>query len=198
MKQDLNLLPRREKKPVMGFILPVILFLLLMGAALYAGITIPNNHLAALRQEQSQILSDRSTYNDVTGEFQSQNTELQDLLNKKAAIDQTFDTSHAPTKLFVVIEQSCPVNVELTNMAVNETGIVLQGKATSDSEVAQFMVNLRDSGIFGQTNISYVSPEEFTELPLLEGETQIRLFNLILNYPQAEAEPAKDEGGTQS
>lgn len=196
MKQDLNLLPRRERQPVIGLLLPALLALMLLGAALYAGIVIPGNHLAELRQQQSQILSDRSLYGDVASEYAAQNAQLQDLLSKKAAIDETFDTSHTPTTLLAVIERSCPVTVQLTGLSVNETGIVLQGKAPSDTDIAQFMVNLRQSGLFGQTNISHVSPQEYTELPLQEGQVQAREFSLILSYPQAET--AKNTGGAES
>jgi Tfp pilus assembly protein PilN len=196
MKQDLNLLPRREQRPAVGLILPAVLVLLLLGAALYAGIVIPGNHLAELRQQQSQILSERSLYGDVASEYEAQNATLQDLLVKKAAISETFDTSHTPTTLLAVIERACPVTVQLTSLSVNEAGIVIQGTASSDTDVAQFMVNLRKSGLFEQTNISYVSPEEYTELPLLEGQQQKMQFSLILNYPQAETDGEK--GGTES
>lgn len=199
MKLDLNLLPRREKLPVANVLLPVLLVLLLFGAALYAGITIPNGRLATLTQEESKTLQERAEYANVSERFQMQNDELRELLGKKDAIDKAFDVSHAPTRIFRVLEDSCPVTIKLTQVSVNETGIVLQGSAPSDSDVAQFLVNLRRSGLFGDTNISFVSPEGFTDVPpapvASAAPAQGRLFCLILNYPVTES--AGEQGGTE-
>ena len=193
MKPDLNLLPQ-EKQPVANVLPPCC-----SCSALWSrphGITIPNGRLATLAGGSKPSRSGRVA--NVSERFRCRTT-LRELLGKKDAIDKAFDVSHAPTRIFRVLEDSCPVTIKLTQVSVNETGIVLQGSAPSDSDVAQFLVNLRRSGLFGDTNISFVSPEGFTDVPpapvASAAPAQGRLFCLILNYPVTES--AGEQGGTE-
>ncbi len=190
MKQDLNLIPRKEDSQVVSRVLvPALLVLLVFVSLIYTGIMIPKNLLHALEAKEQGLQSNIESLSDVQQEYQTLMVKMDTLKSQTTTMTETRQSEKHALEVFYMIEDAAPSEVTLTSVILSEESIVIQGMAPTDSLVAQFMVNLRDSHRFSVTNISEVQPEEVNFAQRYEARQQgtelrtNRMFKLMLVYP---------------
>lgn len=201
MKQDLNLIPRKEDTQVVSrVVVPALLILLIFVTLIYTGIMIPKARLRVLEAKNNGLSEKITALSDVQTEYQTLMATLDTLKSQSTTMNETNSTDKQALEVFYMIEDAAPSEVVLTNVSLTEESIILQGTAPTDSLVAQFMVNLRDTDKFSVTNITAIQPEEVNFARRYEAEQQgeelptVRNFKLMLIYPvpvEPEEEGAK-------
>jgi len=177
---DINLIPRKYRKPYSSKTIILIIGIIVIIASLfYLAASVPsmlkNNALAKRTQYDAQIaqLSEKET------EFYEK-AERRSMLSDKVEYLKTFEeTKTDVVGIFDIIETTCPKNVVLSNVSINEEFVMLTGMAGSDSEIAVFALHLRNHDIFtsvfitSSTTTEDKTSEAFTiKMELYRAETE--------------------------
>lgn len=183
MKQDLNLIPRKESSHAFQkIVLPILLILLVYCAAMYMGIRIPRS---IYRQKDSTNESIKVKIEEmaaVNDEYISVMNSLNFLQSQTATISATSGNEKFVLNVLNTLEDACPQDIKLISLITTDTSISIKGAAPDDTSIAEFVVNLRNSGKFDASNISIIAPSSMiTDESGVEQE--IRSFTLMLTYP---------------
>jgi Tfp pilus assembly protein PilN len=192
VKRDLNLIPRADTKSSANkYILPILLILVLYAATAYLAITIPQQRLQTKEDEYSVLLQEVLALQDVEVEYQALRAQLAETEAKKQTIAETAASEKDASNILMLIEEACPEDVLITAAYLTESGITLAGTASSDSLIAEFMVNLRAIELFSYTSISQVTSIESSFADSQEAAAEgtdipeTRQFELALAYTAA-------------
>lgn len=193
MKRDLNLIPKAENQSsVNKFILPVLLMVVLYAATAYLAITIPNQQLQEKENEYAVLQQKVDSLQYVESEYQQIRSQLSEIESKKQTILRTEHSDKDPINLLAIIEQACPEDITLTNISITTDGITINGTSSTDSLIAEFMVNLRANELFSNSNISLVEPSDASFAQIQESLSngteipEMRKFQLALTYSAGE------------
>ncbi len=149
MKNDINLLQKRKNQKFSGQKwAALILVIVLIAGAAYAGITIPSSlrftaHLAA-----AKLNSDIQNATGQAGDLSELNSAY---AQRKEQLDAlaTIDTSTSAISEYInAVEQACPTTVNLSLFNASGETIHINGTAASDEDIATFCLHLRETGIF--------------------------------------------------
>lgn len=159
MKQDLNLMPRKESTVQVGkILLPVLLVVLVFAAILYAGIALPENAYQRKRAEMNNLQEKLNSTQAIFDEYNMVMADLSTLQLQQSTMAAASDTGKGALDILQMIERLCPDDIRLRSVQMNRNAITIRGMAAKDTSIAQFVVLLRQQGIFGHTNITTVNP----------------------------------------
>jgi len=156
MKNDINLLQKRKSERYSGRKwAAIILIIVLIAGAAYAGIQIPGELLTAAQQEAMKLQSDiqaASGAGEDVSELSSEYKQRKEQLDALAAIElaQSDMSSYLDA-----VETACPSTVNVTYFTAAETTITVLGNAFSDEDIAAFCLHLRNSGKFVEVFLEY-------------------------------------------
>jgi Tfp pilus assembly protein PilN len=120
------------------------------------GLLQKKNELAVMALKYGQ---DDAEYESIENEY----IELQELvkdLEKKAHSIDPIISRRSLSGIFDLIEDVLPVDVFLSGFYYDGNVIVLQGNAQSDVDIAIFMVNLNESGVFSKVHVQTISGDD--------------------------------------
>lgn len=190
MKLDLDLIPKKESnRSFTGTVLPIVMILLLFTALLYLGIIIPQNKYHEVESInislEKKIEEKANVEKDFNEAFELFNT----LKEENATVQETKVTENDALNTLYLIQEACPVSIKISHAQFSYESITLEGYAPNEKAIAQFMVELKNMGVFGETNIARIKPsdttfsEEYISYFNDEDINQSKMFTLHLSYP---------------
>jgi len=197
MKQDLNLIPKKESTDTLHkLLLPLLLFVLILCSALYVGIRIPRSIYRQKDLANEGIKVKIGEMAGIEDNYIAAMQSLDFLQSQQATISETSGSEKSALSVLTMLERACPQDVSLISVVASRLSITVKGVSPDDTSVAEFTVNLRSTGIFDITNISIITPSEM-ENSDGTGKTEVRAFSLMLTYPAQAAQEEQTGGNGQ-
>ncbi len=202
IKKDINLLPRKiGPSPFVRYGIPAVFLLFFLGAALAAGIIIPERIKSDRIAQKSALGAEVLALAGVQKEYDQLSVQVKEYKNLFAGFDSFTANKKGMAAMLDLIEKSCPTGVKITEVSFDYDKAVLAGSGQSDAEIASFVVNLRATEVFALTQIEMVNYNDRTTA----GTTVAggpRAFNVLLYYPidtssssSQKAAPSQKQGG---
>jgi len=166
IKNDINLIQKRKTNQYSSkSVVLIIAVVVILGAGIYFGITLPSKNLTATKAALLSLDNDLQQYNSTTTEVAedgTQNTvsvtidaayiEKSNILNSlNEQLDSLTLLATAESNALVYInsiESAIPTKVNISNLKMSEDELNIYGAASSDAALAEFTVKLRESGYF--------------------------------------------------
>lgn len=190
MKQDFDLIPKKESgKTFAGTVLPIVMILLLFAALLYLGIIIPQNRYHEVESMSISLEKKITEKANAEKDYNEALELLNTLKEENATVQDTKVTQNDALNTLYIIQEACPVSIRISHAELSNESITLVGYAPNEKVIAQFMVELKNTGVFGLTNISKIEPsdttfsDEFISYFNDEDISQSKMFTLYLSYP---------------
>lgn len=186
LKRDINLLPANEYSEKIArtgtTVLAVVVGALLLA---YFTIVMPTMQLNDLKSNAT------TAENQVAG-LQQADQEFNDLVSQRNTLKQTIDSLKKseqeylqPADVMKQLSQACPDNITLTAVTLNGAGMTIDGRAESDKDIAQFIVNLKTIPEYQQISLASVQEDSVNT-----NVSQKRLFEVKAGLPPAESPDA--------
>jgi type IV pilus assembly protein PilN len=198
LKRDINLLPANENSEKMARNVAIIVGVAVGLAILYVvAILLPSMKLNAIKgmanSAQNQIAALSGADNDFSDSVAQRNA-LKEMID---SLNLSSKDYKQPADLFEKLSSICPGSITLTAVTQDGDGLTLEGRAPSDADVAQFIVNL--GTITGFDRVVLASVGKNTDDPK---SSQTRAFVVKCMLPAATASPlptsaptATEQGG---
>ena len=155
MKNDINLLYKRKQKQYSskkwaGIMLGVVFF----AGALYFGITLPTNNLAATKVQVADLDSKLNENAGIEAQMLEKSVEFRSLEEQLAGL-KLISTAKSDVTLYLeTIEESVPVEAYITQMSMGDEALDILGVAQSDEILATFMLRLREKNLFSDLYVA--------------------------------------------
>ena len=197
MKSDINLLSKRKTKQFSSKNFAIILIgVLFVAGALYAGIALPSQTLSAVKASVTNLDADIQTSSHVETDLMTKTAYNQTLKEQISSLEALTDTQTDIYVYLETIEESLPNAAHLTQMNFSDNEMYIIGIASGDPAIATLCLRLRESGMFESvylTNSTAISDSETTFT--VYGTLPFRLGSDELDYQmQEEAANAAEAG----
>jgi Tfp pilus assembly protein PilN len=183
LKRDINLLPANEYSEKIArtgtTILAVFISVLLLA---YFAIVMPTLKLNDLQAEALGAQNQLASVQTAAGEFDSLISQRNSLQQMIDSLSQSEKAYLQPADVMAQLSQACPNSISLTSITLNGSGMTIAGRALSDRDIAQFIVNLKSIPEFKQ--IALMSVREDVETA---GTMQNHVFEVNAGLPPTES-----------
>ena len=163
MKSDINLLYKRREKKYSGKKLASFLIVVLFFAgSLYAGIAIPSQALASAKLELAELEGELVTSSFTDQELSERTVYSTSLSEQLEDLTTLSSTKSDITAYLDAIEQSLPIQANLTSLSLSGDRMNLIGVALNDTVVATFCLKLIETGVFEDVYISSTTALDYS------------------------------------
>lgn len=155
MKNDINLLYKRETKALSTKrIAAIIISLIVLAVALYAGITIPSSQLTALRSKAAELDNQLGTTTSIQVELSDKTKQNKLLEVKLEEIKALGDTKSNIIKYINAVESSLPTDANINNIVFSVQSLSINGTAKNDTVISTFCLKLKQQKIFNDVFVA--------------------------------------------
>jgi len=155
MKNDINLLYRHDiKKESKSKYAVIILAVLVIIAAMYAGLALTSGEIAALKARAAELDSRLGSGASVQQQLADKTQQSRLLKLKVEEIMAIGDSKSAVKKYLAAVESSLPDSANITNLVFSEQTMNITGTAADDDVIATFCLKLRQTDMFGEVFIA--------------------------------------------
>ncbi|NLO81628.1 MAG: PilN domain-containing protein [Clostridiales bacterium] len=153
---DINLLngfyqPKRTVKIISAIIVAIVV----TGILSYIGIIIPLRNKQALSFEAAKFTQLNMEYENIEKEYMDLFQQVEELKKKADSISPVI-TGIKWSEVLSLIEQVIPQGIAINSLSYGEGVLTVQGQADSDIEIARFMVQLKNAGLFSQVKLKRI------------------------------------------
>ena len=174
MKRDLNLLPRTNKKKISSKkIILTVLGLAIFGIIAYNAIMLPADAVSQGQAVERRLISELEQFGDYNQQYEDLLIQRDEKTFELAALEQSLDLSKNVIGIIRQLDGSRPNGIKISTILYSDLGIDIGGTSDNMDTISEFVVNLRNTGLFGFSNIPSVDADD---------EEEIYSFNLVLNY----------------
>ena len=185
VKRDINLISNKEAQDRIarrgGYIL---LTLLIGGIVAYVAFAMPLMKQADLERSAANAKNQTIGLQGNAVEFEKLVAQRDSLNALSQYLDAQVVGDSDSSAVTDMLESACPQNVTLRNLMLNIDYLTLSGFAKSDADVAQLIVNLKNSGIFSDVRVNSVMQALDSNGAPATGD-QVRTFTLTGVFPHA-------------
>ncbi len=199
LKRDVNLLPVNENSERMARQGTVALFVLLGVLALATvAVYLPSTWLGSLQNKASAAENQAASLAHVETEFAEVVAQRKSLLEMVSNLEGITGSGLHPASINSMLSIACPEKITLTAYTLSNGELSVTGIAANDTDVAQFLVNLRaQPNTYGTSLVSDVeNPDPGAVLPRLFTVT-VRLTPALAPTAEATQAPATQAPATQ-
>ena len=177
MKHDINLLQKRKPVQYSGKKLGVILLVvLLIGAALYAGIALPLNMLADAKSKLAALDAELSTESGIDQELTDKTNKNVALMQLVQQLQEINDNKENVLHYIEALEASLPTSAYISNLTMADNELTVNGIVPRDEVLATFALRLRETKLFSDVYVT-------TSTVLTEDkETSFQLIATLSEY----------------
>lgn len=155
MKHDINLLQKRKPVQYSGKKLGVILLvLLLIGAALYAGIALPLNMLADAKSKLAALDAELSAESGIDQELTDKTNKNVALIQLVQQLQDISDNKESVLHYIEALEASLPTSAYISNLTMADNELTVNGIVPRDEVLATFALRLRETKLFSDVYVT--------------------------------------------
>lgn len=195
VKRDINLLPANENAEKMtrnlAIGLGVLISLLLLA---YFAIIMPSMILSGLQSKADSAQNQIKLMAGADKDFNDRVAQRDELKQMIDSLNSSVKDYLQPADLFDNLSRTCPDSITLTAVTQADDGLLLDGQATNDGEVAQFIVNLRTIQNFDRVVLVNVKDAENSQIT---AKSRVFEIKCLLPVPAASASPLPEPSATQ-
>lgn len=178
---DMNLLPKEyQKKPASRYLLLLALLLCLSAwPAARFGYFLPLDIKAKKEQQLAGLQAEADKLPELEENYEVQKAELEKLQNRLLAFQKIEESSPRYWQAVLrALTESLPAGSTIQSFSCDNNSIILSGISCSDTDSAQYMRNLQNSGFFADVrleNIQYTNKREINfhlSCTLISSETE--------------------------
>ena len=149
MKSDINLLTKRKTKQFSSKSFAIILIgLLFVVGALYAGIALPSQALSAVKLSVANLDSNIQSSSHVETDLMEKTAYNETLKEQINSLEALTDTRSDIYVYLETVEEALPDAAQLTQMNFSGNEMYIIGIASGDPAVATLCLKLRESDMF--------------------------------------------------
>lgn len=192
IKRDINLMPVNANSERIARSGTVVLFVLLGLLALAAVVIyLPLTQLNALQDKANAADNEVLSKAAVEMEFNNTIAQRNSLLDMLTNLENIKTSALHPSDIVDMLSVACPESITLTNIMITNGELTVSGKAPSDTDIAQFIVNLRTQPkTFGASLVGVKQDPD-------NAATQRRLFDITVRLvPMPTPAPTVDPAAT--
>lgn len=204
MRRDINLLPRkRESSPAKTrTVAIVVLIAVLYAAMLFVGIKVPGDIKNALEKEKNSLDEQLLLLEEVSIEYDQIAAQIEVVKANSIDVGNIANSKHPAEVALKTIQDSCPDGVMILSLDLNEIAMQIYGKAETDEQIAQFMLELQRNGVYEATSISSIMPAAIAKTESADDPTvenmEGREFEIYLVYGIELPEVIEEEEGEEA
>lgn len=181
MKADLNLLPKKKSNiSTKSVAIISILGIIVLGLVGYFLVYVPNAEKNRISKEIEEKQEELDKYKGLDEELTQLNAEISELNKIISMVDGISSEYVEMTEKLKNIVDAIPVEVFLKNISYSADTIQMDGEGPDYTDIARFMVNLRN--IKDVDKVSLSSVNHFQEEDEDDNEITKYTFNLTINY----------------
>ena len=150
-----------------------MLGLAVIGIMAYYAIMLPADAVSQGQAVERRLINELKQYGDYNQQYEDLLIDRDEMTFELAALEQSLDLSKNVIGIIRQLDGSRPNGIKITTILYSDLGIDIGGTSDNMDTISEFVVNLRNTGLFGFSNIPNVDADD---------EEEIYSFNLVLNY----------------
>jgi Tfp pilus assembly protein PilN len=169
MKNDINLLQKRKTKQLSSQrIVTILVVLLFIAGALFAGIALPSQALSAIKLTVADLDYEIVSSSHIEQELIEKTAQNKALTEQIESLGKLSESKSDVLAYIETVERCLPTEANLTQMNFSEDELNMIGVAKNDAVVAAFSLRLRDTNMFDSVFIinSITIREDLTSFTL--------------------------------
>jgi hypothetical protein len=155
-KSDINLVPKKKKTP-RSVVFGVLLALLLLIVATWAGAYFPDRILKNRESQLSELKSELASYEDIQVVYFGKIQELAMLNQEKRNYEAFLNSKRETLDAFRRIDRAAMTDIIITKYDFSFTQVTLSGTAVNDLVIADFEESLWGTNLFSRIELGTVS-----------------------------------------
>lgn len=185
MKADLNLLPKKQSNiSAKNLVILSVISIIVLGLVGYFFVYIPNEEKNRISKEIEEKQEELAKYEGLDEELAQLNIEIAGLKSMLEAVGGITSEYVKMTEKLEAIEEAIPVDIILKNISYTTDTINMSGEGLDYTDIARFMVSLRNIEDVEKVTLSTVN---YTEEQEEDNEETIKYqFDITINYGEKE------------
>ncbi|NLJ41901.1 MAG: PilN domain-containing protein [Clostridiales bacterium] len=195
MKYDLNLLPTKDRRGLgpkrFLYFLAILILVLLFG---YYGIYFPYATKGTLEKRFQAMENDVNTLRIKAERYTAASEELIENTDRIAVLQEAMKGQPRFSDLFATLEKTIPKDIIIKELRADAESVTLLGQAPNYTDVAQFIVRLRNEDYPVKVNFSGAQMHEGSQLAdIPDGKMHEFTIHIISKLDEEDIDDEPDE-----
>jgi len=159
IKSDINLIPKKVKKPL-SVSLGIPVAIILLAGILLAGIYFPQVIINNMKNDLSIIEKELGGYEDVQNEYALLTQKLLETRSQIKGIEDFYSLEINLSEMFSEIDRLIPTGITINQYEFMYEGIIISGTGENDLRIAELENRLWETAFFEDIFIAGISGDE--------------------------------------